>query len=416
MQRLRRSNPRLSRRISLIALAALIFVAGVMVGGGAPFAGADNSLENTEAYATFEQTWDLIQEYYVDADSIDENTLIYGATRGMVEAVGDTGHTVFIDPERAASMDVDLSGDYVGIGVEFDFNGALPRIVMVLEQSPAEAAGLLPGDVVSEIDGVDIWAMPTEELSNLFNGEEGETISLTIDREGERSFTVDLERSRIEVDPVRWWMIEGSIAHIQLYEFTSGSSDALAVAIDEATAAGAESFILDLRNNGGGLIDELHDVAALFLPTGTPIYQQEDREGNRNTIFVEDGTEFDYPLVVLVNRGTASSAEITAAAISEAGVGTTLGETTFGTGTGLAIHTFEDGSVLFLGIVLWLTPSGEQFWKVGYEPDVQVRLFDPIDRLWPEDGGRLNQETLNESNDTQLQQAVDILTGVPVRR
>jgi carboxyl-terminal processing protease len=157
-------------------------------------------------------------------------------------------------------------------------------------------------------------------------------------------------------------------------------------------------------------------VVAHFLPTGTPIYQQEDRGGNRSTVFVEAGTEFDYPLVVLVNRGTASSAEITAAAISEAGVGTTLGETTYGTGTGLAIHTFEDGSVLFLGVVLWLTPSGEQFWKVGYEPDVQVRLFDPIDLLWPEDGGRLDLETLDESSDTQLQQAVDILSGVPVRR
>jgi len=416
MQRLRRLNQRAGRRISLMTTATLIFVAGIVVGGGAPFAGADNSPEKTEAYATFEQVWEMIQEEYVDPGSIDENALIYGATTGMVAAVGDTGHTVFIDPQRAATMDVDLSGDYVGIGVEFDFYGALPRVVMVMENSPAEEAGLEPGDVVSEIDGVDIWAMPTEEVSNLFTGDEGEAISLTIDREGERAFTVRLKRTRIEIDPVRWWMIGDSIAQLQLYEFTTGSAAQLSQAIDEAKAAGAESFILDLRNNGGGLLDELEAVAGLFLPTGTPIYQQEDRDGNRSTIYVEDGTEFDHPLVVLVNRGTASSAEITAAAISEAGVGTTVGETTYGTGTGLAIHTFEDGSVLFIGVVLWLTPSGEQIWKVGYEPDVQVRLFDPIDRVWPRDGDHLTLDALDASNDTQLQRAVRLLSGAPARR
>jgi carboxyl-terminal processing protease len=416
MHRIRRLNQRGGRRLSLIALVTLTFVAGVFTGGGAPFAGADNSLQNTEAYETFEETWDIIQESYVDPGSIDKEALIYGATQGMVEAVGDTGHTVFIDPTRASMMDVDLSGDYIGIGVQFDYNGTFPRVIMVLPDSPAEEAGIMPGDLLTEVDGIDAWGMSSDELGDALPVGEGEVVRLTIERGEERPFRVRLELRRIEIDPVRWWMIDDTIAHLYLYEFTTGAAEALSIAIDEATAAGAESFILDLRNNGGGLIDELEAVAALFMPTGTPIYQQEDRNGNRDTRVVEDGTEFDYPLVVLVNRGTASSAEIVAAALSEAGIGTTVGETTFGTGTGLAIHTFDDGSVLFLGVVLWLTPSGEQFWKVGYEPDVTVRLYDPINRILPEDGGSLDLGGVAAGNDTQLEAAVDMLSTAIVRR
>jgi carboxyl-terminal processing protease len=416
MQRLRRVNQRVVRRLSLVTLVILTFVSGVYVGGGAPFVDASTSLESSEAYATFEQVWSNIQDYYVDPDSINQDELIYGATRGMVEAVGDTGHTVFIDPDQAASMDVNLTGEYIGIGIEFDFTGALPRVVVVMPESPAETAGLLPGDIVSEIDGVDVWGLSNEEMSGLFYGDAGEEITLRIERDGERTFNVTLERAKIEIDPVRWWMIDGTIAHLYLYEFTTGAAVELAQAIEEAKAAGAQAFILDLRNNGGGLIDELKAVVSLFLPSGTPIYLEEDREGNRSTVSVQDGTEFEYPLVVLVNRGTASSAEITAAAIAEAGVGTTIGETTYGTGTGLAIIPMDDGSYLFLGVVLWLTPSGEQIWKVGYEPEIEVRLLDPVDRIRPDDGGALDRATLNASADTQLQAAVATLKGERIRR
>lgn len=416
MDRFRRMKQREGRRLSLVALVTLTFLAGWVAGGGAPFAGADNSLQNSEAYQTFEEAWSIIQENYVDPGSINENDLIYGATRGMVEAVGDTGHTVFIDPTRAAMMDVDLSGEYIGIGVQFDYNGTFPRVIMVLPDSPAEEAGILPGDLVAAIDGVDTWGMSSEELGEALPTGEGDTVRLTIERDQQRSFRVRLELREIEIDPVHWWMVDGTIAHLYLYEFTTGAAEELGVAIDEAAAAGAESFILDLRNNGGGLIDELEHVAALFMPTGTAIYQQEDRNGNRDTILVEGGTEFDYPLVVLVNRGTASSAEIIAAALSEAGIGTTVGETTYGTGTGLYIHTFEDGSVLFLGVVLWRTPSGEQIWKVGYEPEVTVRLYDLIDRIVPVDGESLDQDGLEAGNDTQLEAAVDILSGVEIVR
>ena len=204
--RLRRLNQGVGRRLSMVALVTLTFLSGLLVGGGAPFADAGSTLENSEAYETFEQVWSMIQDHYVDPGSIDEDQLIYGATSGMVEAVGDTGHTVFIDPDRAASMDVNMTGEYIGVGIEFDFSGALPRIVVVMPESPAEAAGLLPGDVVSEINGVDIWGQSNEEMSDLFNGEAGEEITFRIERGDERAFNVTLVRAQIEIDPVHWWI------------------------------------------------------------------------------------------------------------------------------------------------------------------------------------------------------------------
>lgn len=409
MQRIRQPRRPAGVRVLLIVALCLTFVSGIVVGSSARFAEADTPLENVEAFRTFEEVWNLILEQYVDPASVDPDTLIYGAIRGMVEAVGDTGHTGFINPEEAAARDVDLQGEYVGVGVEFDYAAAFPLIIDVFPNSPAEAAGLQRGDIVRAVDGVDLYSLRDDEIGPYFLGAAGEPITLTILRGDGPAFDVELTREVIEVDPVQWWMIEGNVAHVRYRGFTDGSAIQLREAIDEAIAAGAESFILDLRNNGGGLLNELVRVVAIFLPTGTPIFQDVDREGRRTMTRVRNGSDFDYPLVVLTNRRTASSAEITAGAISEAGVGVTLGDTTYGTGTGLASIDFDDGSHLSLGVVLWQTPSGRNIWKVGLPPDVPVEMLDLLRIVRPNEGSTLTRAELDAGPDIQLQAAVSLL-------
>jgi carboxyl-terminal processing protease len=394
--------------VQSIALAGTLIV-GIVIGSTSPFAGADTNIDDTEAWETFEQVWSVLMDRYVDPDSLDPDALIYGAIEGMVEAVGDTGHTRYTNPQNAALQDTDLVGEYVGIGISIDSTQARPVIAEVFPNSPAEEAGIERGDVIREVNGIDVFGMRTIELNQAFLTASDAPVELVLQRGGDEPFEVELFRAVIELDPVRWWMIDGNIAHILYTGFVRDSAAELEDAVDEAIDAGAEYFILDLRNNGGGLIEELVDVVSIFLPTGTPIQQLEDREGNRQTITVRNGAEFDFPMVILTNRGTGSAAEVTTAAINEAGVATVIGEVTSGTGTGLANVDFDDGSHLSYAVVLWFTPSGESIWKIGYEPDISVELASGLDRVQPVDGDEATMSEIESGQDTQLQSAIQFL-------
>lgn len=401
---------RASKRASLVVVLLVVFISGIALGrGGFSHAGADSTFENSPAYQSMVEAWDLIHSQYVDPESLDDEKLIHAATAGMVEAVGDTGHTTFLDPLQVQTSDPTLSGQYVGIGVEFDFSGLLPRVLTTLDGGPAEAAGILPGDVVTKVDGKRLDGLSNSDISTLIRGEEGTDVTLTIRRADQADFDVTLTRAKVTVDPVTWWMIGDSVAQIRLAEFSQQASKELRKAISDAEAAGATAFILDLRNNSGGLVTEAQSVGGAFLPEGSTMFQVEDRDGNKSNMTVTDGTDFAYPLVVLINQGTASAGEITAAAISEAGVGTTIGETTFGTGTVLSSYPLDDGSLLVLGTQLWLTPSGKSAWKVGVDPEIPVALPSASDRVRPVDGESLTVEQLQKSNDTQLQKGYEVL-------
>jgi len=408
MPRFRRSGAK--RAVQTIALLfALLF--GGIIGANSPFANADTAIDDTEAWSTFEQVWQILMDEYVDPESLDPEALMYGAITGMVEAVGDTGHTRFIDPEVAALSDTDLEGEYIGIGITIDSTNARPVVAGVFEGSPADAAGIEIGDVIREVNGIDVFGMRTEEVNEAFQSPIDEPVELVLQRGDEEPVEVSILREAIEIDEVTWWMIDDNVAHISFTSFVEGSAAEVEKAVDEAIDAGAEYFILDLRYNGGGLITELLDVVALFLPTGTPVQNLEYRDGTTERLTVRNGTEFEYPMVILTNRSTGSAAEVTTAAINEAGVATVIGEVTSGTGTGLANQEFEDGSHLSYGVVLWTTPSGESIWKVGYEPDIDVELDNVIDRVVPEDGNSTTSTEIDSGADLQLQAALDFLLG-----
>jgi carboxyl-terminal processing protease len=411
MSRFRQSRrPGVRRAIQSTALLVTLLV-GMVIGANSPFVGADTNIDDTEAWATFEQVWDLLMDQYVAPDTIDPEALIYGAISGMVEAVGDTGHTRFTNPTDAARQDTDLQGEYVGVGISIDTTLARPFISSVFPNSPAEEAGVRAGDMIREVNGIDVFGMRTEDLNTAFLTDDDQPVVLLLQRGDDAPFEVELSRAVIEIDPVHWWMIDGNIAHIQYSTFIEDSADQVREAVDEAIEEGAEYFILDLRNNGGGRIGELLKTVAIFLPTGTPIQQLEYRDGTTETLTVRNGNTFEYPLVILTNRGTASASEVTTAAINEAGVATVVGEVTSGTGTGLASADFEDGSHLNYAVVLWRTPSGESIWKVGYEPDIEVELASSLDRVTPVEGEDASRDDIDDGADTQLQTAVMVLLG-----
>jgi carboxyl-terminal processing protease len=411
MSRFRQSRrPGVRRALHSTAL-LLTLIVGMVLGANSPFAGADTNIDDTEAWNTFEQVWDILMDQYVDPESLDPDTLIYGAISGMVEAVGDTGHTRFTNPDDAARQDTDLQGEYVGVGISIDTSLARPFIASVFPNSPAEEAGVRAGDMIREANGIDLFGMRSEDLNQAFLTDEGEPIVLLLQRGDGEPFEVELFRAVIEIDPVSWWMIDGNIAHILYTSFVEGSADEVAQAVQEAIDEGAEYFILDLRNNGGGRITELVKTASIFLPTGTPIQRLEYRDGTTETLTVRNGHDFAYPMVILTNRGTASASEVTTAAINQARVATVIGEVTSGTGTGLANQDFEDGSHLSYAVVLWLTPNGESIWKVGYQPDIEVELGSSLDRVTPQQGEDATRSSIDAGNDTQLQTAIQFLLG-----
>lgn len=380
--------------------------------GGAD-AGASSSFTDLPAFETLQSTWDLIHSDYVDQSAIDDEALIYGAALGMVNALGDTGHSTFLTPEQARTWRESVQGKLVGIGIQVDFSEGRPVVIAPLEGSPAEEAGVQADDVITAINGKSTEGMTQIDLFQELRGDEGTTVEVTFERPSEdRTFTVTLERRKIALEPVSWTMLPENVAFIRISEFIVGTTDGVKEALTEAKAQGATAMVLDLRNNPGGLVFEAIGVASQFLPEGKAIYQFQEREGEPrpiNTVGIGAGT--DLPMVVLINGGSASAAEIVASALQENGRAETVGETTYGTGTVLSPIELEDGSILVLGTGLWLTAGGEQLWHIGVEPTIPVALPPGGEALRPTTIGETTAAEIAEGTDTQLARAYQEVAG-----
>lgn len=400
------------QRAAVAGMVALSFGAGLGVDrlGGVD---ASSTLSEAEGYDTLEETWDLIQNDYVAIDDLTEEELLQGATRGMVDALGDTGHSVYLTPVEAEAFNASNEGEFVGIGIQIDYETGRPVVVAALDDSPAQDAGLRTGDVIVSIDGTSTDGVSQFEVADLLAGTEGESVTLGIQRPvDDTEFEVSITRARIEIVPVTWRMLPDGVAQIRLSEYSAGATRELQKAIEAVEADGATSIIFDLRDNPGGLVFEAIGVASQFLPEGTPIYLNQERDGEALPIkAVPDGLATEIPLVVLINGGSASSAEITAAGISDSGRGELIGETTFGTGTTLTPYELEDGSILLLGTSLWLEPDGDQVWHEGVAPDEEVPLEPGAQISRPSEDEELTTDELVETNDAQLIAGYETLTG-----
>ncbi len=392
------------------------FTLGVLAGGGMSGAGgeagAESSLTGREEFATLERTWELIHAQWPQPDELDDAALIYGAAQGMVDAIGDEGHSAFLDPEATVEFERAREGQYVGIGVEVDSRCGVPIVAATMEGSPARAAGLLPGDVIAEVEGVSTRRLDLQGLRDLILGNEGDQLTLTIERSSEPApLKIDVVRQTIERDPVTWrWLPENTV-QMRVTGFDPGVNQEVRSALETIRGEGAERLILDLRGNPGGLVPEVIGVASQFLDEGTTIFQEQARDEDARPIQTvgRTGQWLDLALVVLIDDESASGAEVLAAALRENGRARLIGETTFGTGTVLSTFPQDDGSSVVLATAFWLTPDGDHVWQEGVEPDQLVTLARDAFPSRPEDDPELTASELENSVDAQLRSAFDAL-------
>jgi len=412
------------KRLVIILIVALImfftisgaFGAGVMFGRSGIFNPTVVRADDQPAeFEVFWQVWDLAHDFFVDRDALDNTRLTYGAINGLIQALGDEGHTRFLTPEEVARQRTEVSGKFYGIGAQVGTEDGFPVIIAPLDGSPAEQAGVQAGDIIMEVDGEDVSMLPLNELIEMIRGEEGTEVVITFFRPDTReSLEISIVRAEIRLDAVTWTMIPGTdVALIRMTQFSANLNDEVVTAVAEARAAGATALVVDVRNNPGGLLQQAIDVTSQFV-TGGNVLLQEDADGTRVPYAVKpDGVATDLPLVVLINRGTASSAEIFAGAIQDHRRGVVVGETTFGTGTVLRPFNLNDGSAILLGTSQWLTPDGRLIRKQGIEPDIVVEVPAGRNLLTPFELKEMTPAELLTSEDTQLLEALEVLDAVP---
>jgi carboxyl-terminal processing protease len=371
-----------------------------------------SAVASNDAPSAFKEAWALVHDRYVDTKAIDDQKLLAAAISGMLDTLGDDGHTRYLDPSQVAQHTESLSGTFVGVGIQVEERDNRIVVVTPLDNSPAQRAGVKPGDVLIQVNGESVDGQPVDTAVSKIRGPEGSTVDLTFERPGESApLTFTLERTKLEVTTATWTMLPNQIADIRLSQFSSGASDQLARAINAAQAAGATSIMLDLRNNPGGYVDEAIDVASLFLPDGAPVFRTQVRDGSQTIHRAQASpTNTTLPMVVLVNKGTASAAEIVAGALKEDGRAKVLGETTFGTGTLLNQFALSDGSAILLGTELWLTPNGNLIRGQGIIPSTPVSLTSVNNKFVP------SRNTLDPAawqQDSQVSRAASLLRGDP---
>ena len=349
--------------------------------------------------ALFWQTWHTLEGKFADKDKIDHQKMVYGAISGMVSSLGDP-YTSFFDPPDTKQFVEDTSGSFEGVGMEIGIKQQQLRVVTPLENSPAKKAGIRAGDAIIKIDGKAAAGMTTDEAVKLIRGPKGTDVVLTLYRE-EWKDTKDFKLTRdiINVPSLKWEIKNGDVAHIQLYQFTEkASGDFKAAAVDIINSP-AKSIILDVRNNPGGYLSVSQDIAGLFLNKGQVVTHEKSGDGSDNVDYLSEGPSIlaKYPVVVLINEGSASASEILAGALRDNREIKLVGNKSFGKGSVQQLIPFADGSSLKVTIAKWYTPKGDQISEVGLTPDVEVDK---------------TAEDETKNLDPQLDKAIEIVKGL----
>lgn len=349
-----------------------------------------------ERYQRLNEVYEiLMSDYYKEVDS---ETLIQGAIDGMLASLDDP-YTFYYSPEEMAESLENQSGKYSGIGilVSSDKDGGL-AVNRVFKGSPAMAAGLLPGDVITHVNGESVNARTTEDLNNavsLVKGPDGSTVDITVYRKNE-SITYTVSRGSVNINRVEYYIYD-DVGYIILYEFLGDAVNGVKEALRAFNDAGVKGIIFDVRSNTGGELYTCLNITDLMVPEGLIMYT-EDRYGDRQNHYSNDYA-YGVPMVVLVNEMTASAAEVFTAAVQDYDMGVVMGTNTFGKGIVQQIRSFpNDGAGMQLTIEAYYTPLGRNIHEVGIQPDIVVELSDSYDP---------SIYTPDMDNDNQLKAAYD---------
>ena len=336
----------------------------------------------------------MLEKGYIG--ELDDEKMLEMAIKGYVLGVGDQ-YTVYYTPEEMSEEYDTAMGNYVGIGIYMIVNYEEGTITVVepMEGSPAEKVGIKEGDIISKVEGEEVTVDNIDSISNKIKGEEGTKVKLEITREDE-TFEVEVERKRIEVSHVNSRMLEDNIAYIQVLDFDGGVAKEFKENYETLKAQGATSLIIDIRGNGGGVVDEAIDMLEMICDKGSTLLIETDKNGKEIITESKETPIIDIPMVVLVNGTSASASEIFEGALKDYNKATIIGTKTYGKGIIQTLYTLSDGSGLKITTAEYCTPNRNKINEVGIEPNITVEL--------PEDITELTDE-----NDLQLQRAIEEL-------
>jgi len=415
-EKLRLFSFRLPRRRYLWALSlVLALCAGVLYDRWVLLTGMPAGAERD--FQLMAEAWNIIHRYYVARDTVQSGDLTRGAIQGMTESLGDSGHTIYLNPQMRRHADTAMRAKFTGIGVEIKMKDRQAVIVAALDGSPALRAGLQPGDIILEVNGQPVAGLPWSAIDERITGPIGEPVKLGVLHPGSgrrQEFTI--VRASIKIANVSWRALPGTeVAHLRIAIFSEGVARDVRSALLEIQRQGCKRVILDLRNDPGGVVDEAVAVASEFLSGGNVLLEK-NADGKITPQPVKPGgVATNLPMVVLINGGSASASEIVAGALRDAHRATLVGMTTFGTGTVLQQYPLFDGSALLLAVGEWLTPSGRSFWHRGINPDDEVPSSEILP-LIPAAEKDLTAEDVQAYGDKQLLRALALLTDSPEKK
>lgn len=391
---------RIYRAIMLIIITALLssLITAILVNERFTSSSSIDSIASGDGTTGIEKTLasirTILENKYIG--ELDDEQMLETAIKGYVAGVGDQ-YTVYYTPEEMDEEYNTAMGNYVGIGIYMVANNTEGTITIVepMEGSPAEEAGLQEGDLITKVDGEEVTVDNVSEISDKIKGEEGTKVKLEITR-GEETFEVEVERRKIEVSHINSTMVEGNIAYIQIEDFDGGAAEEFKENYEELKSQGATSLIIDIRNNGGGVVDEAIDILEMICDKGSTLLIETNKAGEETEIKSKEDPIIDVPIVVLVNENSASASEILAGALKDYNKATIIGVKTYGKGVIQTLYRLSDGSGLKITTDEYCTPNRNKINEVGIEPDIAVELDNGITEMIDE-------------NDTQLQRAIEEL-------
>ena len=345
----------------------------------------------------FWKAWNLINERHPKGSEISSQEKIWGAIKGMVESVGDP-YTYFFNPEEAEDLNIDLSGEFFGVGMEVGIREKNLTVISPIKDSPAEKAGVKTGDIILEIDGEIANKMTVDEAVDLIRGERGTAVKITVLREGENApIEISITRDLIKIPTLETEERKDGVFIIRLFDFSRNAEMDFEKALDEFATSGSEDLIIDLRGNPGGYLGSAINITSWFLEEGKTIVIEKSTNQENNNNYRSNGNflKGDFDIVVLVDGGSASASEIMAGAMQEHKVAKLVGTQTFGKGSVQELINLKDKTELKITVAEWLTPGGISISENGLTPDMVVE-FD-------------EEAYLKNKTDNQLEEAVKLL-------
>ena len=404
-------------RFKIFGVALFTFALGFIVG----FASQGKQSEDEYKYLRiFTDALRIIKENYVEQVSMKD--LIYGALNGMTKSLDP--FSSFFTPKQYESFRQETEGEFGGVGIEIGMEKGRPVVISPIEGTPAFRAGIKPGDVILEINGEDTSNMSLIDVVQRIRGKVGTKVQLTIYRKGmEKPMKIELERALIKIESVKWTTL-GDVGYIKLSQFNENVSVQVERALKELASQKVKGVILDLRNDPGGLLSEAVNVADLFLPEGRLVVYTRSRNGETQKYFArrKPVVPDECPVIVLINKGSASASEIVAGALQDYKRAVILGEKSFGKASVQNIIPLEDGSALKLTVAHYYTPLGRLIHNKGIVPDVQVAMDENQEEALQE---AIRQKRLEGKNglillpekDPQLSKAIELIrSGQALKR